>query len=610
MKKASSEMKKQRVSSSNFINENEGEKSRRTEQLSAPGSGKTSDIVERCVQLVANGVKPEEILCISFAKTTVQNLQARLDLENIDAIDVTTLHAFSLKLINKNKGLLKLDDFEVLSTERATELMRRTVDIVCRRIAKTKDEPDSMWLQQLKRDPRPMIQLLEKKAASGLKLKVLLKEIKEDWPDEILKILRSVMKEYKNRKLFKSQIDFGDMLRLAKVLIDTKHDIVQQYKYLFVDEYQDCSISQAHLVAALARLIPDVFVTGDANQAVYGFGGNTYTPLSDLLDGVVEVKKNRSYRLTKQIASLAQAVLPEGEVVIETNKDGDCPLLFTHQNQRQQALQIAQEIVDLIEAGVEPTQIAVLGRTRDSVSYVEKELRACSVHVKRAAVAHCLRHATRVTWFAHLSDPSKSLKRPTAQRLQKKMTSINASPASFARAERDLLNVNAPTFEGRFQQCRDVYLRLIGGKRKNEDARTAINEWVPRCRAFENPIGLRDEIARVDAKASVTTSTIHAAKGMEWAYVFVVGLTEGVLPIHFAKTEHQQAEERRLLYVAVTRASKQLHLYHAPASNARLRKHFDNLSRYVTRALASGVLSLKCGGMAKPLTLTQRQLDF
>lgn len=573
-----------------------------------PGAGKTKALVELCKRFKAQGAHTKEIRVLSFAKATVNPLQQRLKQEGLGDIEVTTVHKFALKLVRSNDQSSGSERQTVLAPSETVKTLSKALNKVLSKASPIKKESLVNWLKQENLSPKALFQMLSIQSASGQKLKDQIAEDGRDWSSADLMFVKAISGEYSRLKRRHSKADFGDLIVKACKVLETDSSAVQQYRYLLVDEYQDCGASQGRLIAAAGRYIPTVVVVGDPNQALYGFGGSRYTPLRGLLDEVVEWEMNKSHRMTRPIAALAQSVLTQKCPVIETDKEGACPVFVTHANQHQQAVQIALEIRELIDKGVKPSQIAVLGRTRESCSYVEKELQACGVHVRSAGTEQSHRHVRRVAWLAFKAGAVERRTQLKASDLEKKMFTLEATTKQFETAAADLQKVNAATFEGRFLQCRNLYLTLIGGPRNNVAVRNLINRWAPLCRTFDSPIALRDETTRVEACTPVTSSTIHAAKGMEWDYVFLVGVTDGVMPIHYAKSESQFAEEHRLLYVGITRAAVQLHLYHAPASNARARKKFTHPSPFITNALTAGVLVPRQGGKPKPAVLGQGEL--
>ena len=129
----------------------------------------------------------------------------------------------------------------------------------------------------------------------------------------------------------------------------------------------------------------------------------------------------------------------------------------------------------------------------------------------------------------------------------------------------------------------------MGGVRADEDRRHDVNRWEPLCRDYDNAREMWEAIRALDTQA-VVTATIHAAKGGEWDHVLIVGATEGLLPLYLSCDAQSLDEERRLLYVAITRARHRVRLYHAPTNHARSRQRFDQPSSFLVEPRMRGVL--------------------
>ena len=125
-----------------------------------------------------------------------------------------------------------------------------------------------------------------------------------------------------------------------------------------------------------------------------------------------------------------------------------------------------------------------------------------------------------------------------------------------------------------------MYLHAIGGVRANTEVHHDLNRWAPICRNYAYAAEMLRAIKRPD-KPVIQTMTIHAAKGREWDHVFVVGVADGQLPLYLSKGTRMLAEERRLLYVAITRARESLRLYFAPVDHARSQQRFEKRSRFL-----------------------------
>ncbi|WP_295852871.1 ATP-dependent helicase [uncultured Xylophilus sp.] len=405
--------------------------------------------------------------------------------------------------------------------------------------------------------------------------------------------------------------------------------------HLIVDEYQDCTPAQHRLIAALARKARTTMVVGDPMQAIYGFGGSRYRSLRKVLrkagvEGEVQVRRlDRSRRLTPQIAVLASAISrPLGAETIKSAKhevDGRVPKLLMAPDMNTLGRDIAGRIQRLLSKGIKPRQIALLGRVKALLHPVAQHLRALGIPTILADTDKHLGDVLNVLWLAdrveQMHDLGAGLFGVGAKKRNRRR--IQLSP-DFERDLRDELSTGQDVYlsltgddavtetvdvnncdeskvnarwtkfvaelakmrrgsdlEGRYRMCALAFLRLHGGVRANKGMRDQLNAWTPRCRDFADAAAMAQQLRAVQGRKAIHCSSIHGAKGMEWDYVFVLGMTEGVLPDRRAKTKEQRDEERRILYVAVTRAARRLWLAHAPVKVAKVQREYRQLSALV-----------------------------
>ena len=317
------------------------------------------------------------------------------------------------------------------------------------------------------------------------------------------------------------------------------------------------------------------------------FGGSSYTPLSTVLDGVQELSLPRSWRLTAQNAALASAIrqLPPDQA-IRTGRNGKMPALVLDETETEQINHAARDIKKLIDGGTPPQQIALLARTKALLTPIEQTLLANGMQTKRKGTMRDRKHMLRVLHLVHLAERTEKCKKAiTEEKLRTafpRLTDIDDNRWELASVELKKVS-RSPSLEGRYRLCAKIYLRLLGGIREDADLRGDVNRWEMLCRDYSDARTMRDAIRAMD-DAAVVTGTIHSVKGGEWNHVFVVGVTDGYLPLYYAhEDESALREERNLLYVAVTRARETVRLYHSPANHARSRQRFDKPSRFLDR---------------------------
>ncbi|HHW82630.1 MAG TPA: ATP-dependent DNA helicase UvrD2, partial [Actinomycetales bacterium] len=373
-------------------------------------------------------------------------------------------------------------------------------------------------------------------------------------------------------------IDFEDvLLTLVGILVD-REDIAdqvrRQYRFFVVDEYQDVSPLQQRLLECWLGERNEICVVGDVSQTIYSFTGATPAYLSGFASrypGAPVVRLVKDYRSTPQVVALANRILTTrtgrmapGAVTLEAQRPSSVPVRFhAFDDDVAEAEAVASRIAELREEGVPLAEIAVLYRTNSQSEVLEDVLARAGIgylirggerffsraEVRQAIVA--LRAASKVDDDAALPDRARSALSPVG------WSEEPPAGRGAVRERWDSLNTLV-------QLADDVYAT------RGASLPDLVAELEDRAEAQNAP-----------TQDGVTLASIHAAKGLEWDAVFLIGLSDGLMPISMATTPEQVQEERRLLYVGVTRAREYLELSYARARTAGgrgSRKH----SRFLT----------------------------
>lgn len=581
-------------------------KERFTEVKADPGAGKTYTLIQRLLHLLFTGVPSTEILVLSFSNVSVAEIRKRMDRiarhsatdtsgqrrpdtsdTNLSDITVQTAHAFARSFV-KGKQVLKEKESRELLAEAILAVKRDCQDrILWPNLASDLRQRRLKRLDDLRDvQTRPYIlRILDVARASRTTVREVVTMSQFGSLTPYVRVLTAVRRYYAKIKKQHGVIDFGDMLHLATTAI--RNGAPTPYTHILVDEYQDCSPAQVHLLAELAQLDGrSIMAYGDPDQAIYGFGGSSYTPLSSVIDGVTEIRLPHSRRLHAKNAALASAIAQHSpDQAIQTNRDGEMPVLICADTETEQINRVAQDIKEQIDSGELPEQIVVLARKKALLTPIEQTLLAHGVLTERNGQARNHKHAQRVLHMVHVMERfEKNATDVTPEALKSAFKwSAEIEDHCWTKESKALRKVlRVPSLEGRYRLCAKSYLRLHGGVRRNKDLRADVNRWEPICRAHISARSMRDAVRAMDTRA-VVTGTIHSAKGGEWDNVFVVGVTEGHLPDDRSRDERSRREERQLLYVAVTRAREIVRLYHSPASDARSRRRFDKPSSFLNR---------------------------
>ncbi|WP_100445603.1 ATP-dependent DNA helicase UvrD2 [Glycomyces xiaoerkulensis] len=409
-------------------------------------------------------------------------------------------------------------------------------------------------------------------------------------------------------------MDFADVLAHTADMVAEDESaadrIRSQYRFFVVDEFQDVTPLQRRLLDAWLGERDDLTVVGDASQTIYSFTGATSRFLLDFTRRYPEatlVRLVRDYRSTPQVVGLANQIIAESSgreaamrlELVGQQPDGPEVFADTYQDEAEEAEMVARRCSQLIADGVGPSEIAVLYRTNAQSQAYEESMAAYGVptvitgaqrffdrpEVRQAVVA--LRSAVK-TDVGEL---------PLAEAVPAALEAIGWRPGA------------APAGGAQREQYEAV-AALAGLAAQYEGS--SLSE-------FCAELGRRASEQHAPAVEGVTLASLHSAKGLEWDAVFLVGLADGTLPTMFARTDAAREEERRLLYVGITRARRLLHLSYG------LSRHPGGRERKLSRFLAPLGLGgfprapepkqaatrgkskprskvLNCSGCGKPLT--------
>ena len=575
------------------------------EVVASPGSGKTTTLMQRAAHLMRFGVPVSKILVLSFSNEAVGELRRRKMHQgtmharsqgssqptSIAQPAMMTAHAFARSVVARAGGC-----GDVITPSVATALLKSALrrclhdsrrKKLWSRLDKSQRSKRAELVRQLLKSSELLSMLLSAlQFAQAAQIEVGDVMATPQFADQLKPfavIATAVLRRYRHAKQAAGRIDFGDMLeRAIRALGDGSASI--PFTHVLVDEYQDCSAAQTQLLAALAQHGCELMVFGDPEQAIYGFGGNGYMPLRQIVDGAKVLSLPLSHRLHAENAALATAVVNARTSKIVTQRRGTQPVLVRSLDLTDQTYSVVRDIEQLLGQGVDPSRIAVLARTRAFLKPVEQRLLATGMNSDQQGITRDLRHAQRVLrlvkfveWHARRYDsidPDEVAHALRNVRLVDPQLRLDSLARSLERAAR------SPSLEGRYRACGDVYLQALGGVRANTEVHHDLNRWAPICRNYAFAAEMLRAIKRPD-KPVIQTMTIHAAKGREWDHVFVVGVADGQLPLYLSKGTRMLAEERRLLYVAITRARESLRLYFAPVDHARSQQRFEKRSRFL-----------------------------
>ena len=528
--------------------------------LAGAGTGKTRAITHRIAYGVHAGVfNPQQVLAVTFTSRAAGELRGRLRELGVPGVQARTFHAASLRQLHYfwpravgGEPPRIVESKYPLVGEAAHRCRLPTDRSEIRDLAA---EIEWAKVTQVAPEDYPATA-----AAAGRKP-----------PRDFAEVARAYA-AYEEAKRSRGVMDFEDVLLITVGILNDRPDVAEavrgQYRHFVVDEYQDVSPLQQRLLDLWLGERDSVCVVGDANQTIYSFAGATPRFLLDFAtrhpNGTV-VRLVRDYRSTPQVVSLANRLLERAgsasgvgaahrlELVAQ-RPTGPEPDFTEYSDETAEAEGVARAIRKLLESGCRPSEVAVLFRTNAQSEAYEQALTACGI-------PYLLRGAERFFERPEVREAILLLRGAARADAQEGDTLVDQVRGVLSGLG---WSPQAPAGTG---AVRDRWESLAALVRLAEDAQDA--QAVQDTAGSAPRIGLPEFVADLEERAAVqhvptvegvTLASLHAAKGLEWDAVFLVGLADGTLPITFADTPEAVEEERRLLYVGITRARVHLAL--------------------------------------------------
>ena len=576
--------------------------------IAGAGSGKTRTLVHRVAYLIDSGVDPAHILLLTFTRKSAEEMLERVGAligSRSQRVCGGTFHSVANMLLRRYGRVLGIEPgFTIMDRGDAEDL------IALLRAQLGLNEKD-------KRFPRKgTIAEIYSKCENTLRgLEDIVLDEFSHFADH-LEALAKLQRAYQLAKRQRQLLDYDDLLVLLRELLtkdeQVRQTISQQFRYILVDEYQDTNRLQAELIRKLAATHDNVMVVGDDSQSIYAFRGATFRNIMEFpswFPGATIYKLEENYRSTQPILSLANDIIQEApekytKHLFTRKLDGPLPALVEAGGENAQSRFVAQKILELREEGVPLSEIAILVRSSFHSFDLEIELsRSGLPFVKRGGIkfieaAHVkdlLAHLRvvvnpqdAVSWhrvlmlvegvgpkkaqdlvaaMMRVTNPYQAL-RGSGGRSGKGLSALADVLESLAVSD-DL----SPTEQ--VNRVYEYYLPILKDHHDDYPKRIrdldhlhTIAESYPGLTEFLADLALAppdgsarevESVGRDDEQ--VVLSTIHSAKGLEWQCVFLLWVVDGKFPSVFSfNSDEELEEERRLMYVAVTRAKRHLFL--------------------------------------------------
>ncbi|MEV4277166.1 ATP-dependent DNA helicase UvrD2 [Actinoplanes xinjiangensis] len=528
--------------------------------LAGAGTGKTRAVTHRIAYRTMSGeISPRHVLAVTFTARAAAEMRARLGALGAGGVQARTFHAAALRQVRYFAPRL-------LDGRRMPELMESKARMVGLAAAKAGVRTD----RAAARDLAGEIEWAKSSLVEPGEYAVAAAKALREPPYEPARVAE-VFAAYEQLKRRQGVIDFEDLLRAAVWGIEEHQDVADQiraqYRHFVVDEYQDVNPLQQRLLDAWLGGRDDLTVVGDASQTIYSFTGATSAYLIDFprqRRGAVVVRLVRDYRSTPQVVGLANAVIRQARgteaklrlELVGQRPSGPEPELKIFPDEHSEAVAVARRCRELIAAGTPASEIAVLFRTNAQSETYEEALADAEVpYVVRGAERFFERAEVRQAMVA-LRAAVRSIpgETPLVEAVVEALAATGWNrrqppPGGAAREQWEALAALVALAE---EYAASPEILPIGeAGRVQRDVSLA---------AFNDELIRRAEQQHAPTVSGVTLASLHSAKGLEWDAVFLVGLADGTLPTTYAKTAEQLEEERRLLYVGVTRARQLLWL--------------------------------------------------
>ncbi|MFF1747856.1 ATP-dependent DNA helicase UvrD2 [Streptomyces mirabilis] len=519
--------------------------------LAGAGTGKTRAITHRIAYGVRAGIlQPSSVLAVTFTNRAAGEMRGRLRQLGAGGVQARTFHSAALRQLQYfwpkavGGGLPRLIDRKIQLVADAAAACRIRLDRGELRDVTAEIE----WSKVTQTVPADY-------AAAAAKTG----RLSPRDPAEIAQLYAT----YEDLKRDRAVIDFEDVLLLTVAILQDRHDIAEQvrsqYQHFVVDEYQDVSPLQQRLLELWLGERDSLCVVGDASQTIYSFTGATPDHLLDFRTrhpGATVVKLVRDYRSSPQVVHLANGLLSQASgraadhrlELISQRAPGPEPVYAEYTDEPAEAEGAARRIRDLVASGIPAGEIAILFRTNSQSEIYEQAL-------ADAGVPYQLRGAERFFDRPEVRKAGAALRAAARFGANDSLLDDAVDLPSQVRA---VLSGEGWTSQPPAGS---------GAVRERWESLAALVHLAQDFAAAKHDATLGDLVAELDERASaqhaptvqgVTLASLHSAKGLEWDVVFLVGVAEGMMPITYAKTDEQIEEERRLLYVGVTRAREHL----------------------------------------------------
>lgn len=514
--------------------------------IAGAGTGKTRAITHRIAYAAAIGtMDPAKVLALTFTAKAAGEMRTRLRALGVPTVAARTIHSAALKqllyfwptvfggrtpdLMTTKTGFLT----EAINRAGLGETLKATNRELMRDIAS-----EIEWAKVSQVAPPDFLDEISKRTQ---KPRVL--------PEQLVQVYTA----YESIKKEELAIDFEDVLLLCAAMLEEERDVRErvqdQYRYFTIDEYQDISPIQQRLINAWLGTRKDICVVGDPAQTIYSFAGATPVFLNTFTQRFPEaevIRLSTGYRSTPEITFAANALLRFGQMgqeLVAQNGHGSKPTVSSYTDEESEIAGVMSDITALLAQGTAPQEIAILARTNAQLKVAEKEMLKLNLPYQ-------------------LRSTEKFFERKEIRDFIKEVRKASVIPAEGQGWIDELRSLAQPYLTGETIDGIAALLHLA--RELDSDA-----SFTPKTlRGYLREVEDRVQQNNPPTMPVVTLATLHAAKGLEWERVFLIGASDGQLPVADASLD----EERRLFYVGITRAKSDLHISYKRSPSPFLRE--------------------------------------
>lgn len=575
--------------------------------LAGPGSGKTLVITRRVEYLIKKyGVRPEQILVITFTKAAAKEMRerfARITKEDRFPVTFGTFHGIYYGIL---KWAYRMNASNIFSEEEKMMLLREVIA--------------GMELEI--EDEKEFLQGIASEIGQIKNNRLSLEEYESSNCSD--QMFCQIYEEYERRRKLLKKIDFDDMLVLCYELFQKRPDILQmwqkKFQYILIDEFQDINQVQYDVIRMLALPENNLFIVGDDDQSIYRFRGarpEIMLGFSKDYPNAKSIILDVNYRSTKAVVSAARRVIERNKnryqkEIITVNEQGDNVHIQEVRHPVEESHYVREQIAKAVAAGTEPSQIAVLYRTNTEPRALVETFMEYHIPFQmkehlpnlyehfigrdfQAYMRMALGGRDRGDFLMIMNRPNRYIGRDSVDRgeisfenLRKYYMEKDWMVDRIDQLEVDLRVISRMTPYAAIQYIRksvgyDLFLNEYAIKRKmkledlqeliremEERAKEfkTIEEWFAHIEKYTEELRLQ-AVTRTENRNAVSLMTFHAAKGLEYDTVFIIGANEDVTPYKKAELPEEMEEERRMFYVAMTRAKKHLTISYVREKNGK-----------------------------------------